>query len=330
MRLPSFGDGVAGSLRGRLPGWQKNNTYKKDVNPLGYNHKYASFRAFAEHVNLRDVRLSTIQSYYRQMRLVAEHFGRDPKGLSQKSARAYILHLKQEKRWAPTTIRQGVAAMRMYYGDMLGKQWKLWDVVKVRDKKRLPTVLEIGQVAGILKAVPLLRHRVPLRLIYCCGLRLDECVRLTVDDIEPGAVIVRDGKGGKERRVPLSEPVYRELQRYWLQHRNPKWLFPTPGRGRCGNARERMGRSAEPMGKGSLQKAFHDAVVASGIRKKATIHTLRHSYATHLLAMGVNIRQLQLYLGHEDIETTTIYLHLIPFGEEKSMRHVDAIARMTR
>ena len=281
-------------------------------------------------MNLRDVRLSTIQSYYRHMRLVADWFGRDPRLATQRKIRAYILHLKQEKDWAPATIRQAIAACRMFYGQMLGKKWKLWDIVQVRDRKRLPKVLEIEQVAKVLDSVALLRHRVPLRLIYCCGLRLDECVRLTVDDIEPGAVVVRDGKGGKERRVPLSEPVYRELQRYWLQHRNPKWLFPTPGRGRCENARERMGRSAEPMGKGSLQKAFHDAVVASGIRKKATIHTLRHSYATHLLAMGVNIRQLQLYLGHEDIETTTIYLHLIPFGEEKSMKHIDAIARMTR
>jgi integrase/recombinase XerD len=271
-----------------------------------------------------------MQGYYRQMRLVAEHFGRDPGRLSQKSVRGYVLHLKNEREWSASSLRQAIAAMRMFYCAMLGRKWKLWNVVEVRDKKRLPTVLEIEQVSTVLNSVALLRHRVPLRLIYCCGLRLDECVRLTVDDIEPGAVIVREGKGGKERRVPLPDSVYRELRRYWLQHRNPKWLFPTPGRGRRENARERMGRSTEPMGKGSLQKAFHDAVVASGIRKKATIHTLRHSYATHLLAMGVNIRQLQLYLGHEDIETTTIYLHLIPFGEEKSMEHIDAIARMTR
>ena len=263
------------------------------------------------------------------MRLVADHFGRDPRSLSQKSARAYILHLKNDRGWSPSSLRQAIAAMRMFHCEMLGRKWKLWEVVKVRDRKSLPVVLDIEQVGSILKAVALLRHRVPLRLIYCCGLRLDEACNLTVDDIEPGAVVVRDGKGGKERRIPLSEAVHRQLRRYWMQHRNPKWLFPTPGRGRCENARERMGRSADPMGKGSLQKAFHDAVVASGIRRKATIHTLRHSYATHLLALGVNIRQLQLYLGHEDIETTTIYLHLIPFGEEKSMKHIDAIAKRT-
>jgi len=327
---------------------KNNNIRKKDLNPLDYNHKHASLRRFAEHASLRDVRLRTLQSYYRQIRLLSEWLGGDGEFVSVTFAFRYddsVSPVGATTGFAPSfglfdtngtsgdtgvARRQAVAAMRMYYCGMLGKGWKLWDVVKVRDTRRLPMVLDIGQVASVLNQVALLRHRVPLHLIYCCGLRLQECVLLTVDDIEPGAVIVRDGKGGKERRVPLSEPVYRELQRYWLQHRNPKWLFPTPGRGRPENARERMGRSAEPMGKGALQKAFHDAVVASRIRKKATIHTLRHSYATHLLAMGVNIRQLQLYLGHEDIETTTIYLHLIPFGEERSMEHIDAIARMTR
>ena len=304
-------------------------TYKKDVSPLHYNHKFASMEAFAQHLALKDVRLRTVQSYYRQMRLVCDHFGRDPKRLSQKSIRSYILHLKEGKGWSPSTIRQGIAACRMFFCEMLGKEWKLWDVVTVRDKKRLPVVLEIEEVAAVLGNVALLRHLTPLGLIYCCGLRLDECVRLTIDDIEPTRIAVRDGKGGKERFVPLPALMYEKLRYYWKQHGNPKWIFPTPGRGLCTDARERMGRSEHPMGKGSLQKAFREALRASGVRKKASVHTLRHSYATHLLAMGVNIRQLQLYLGHEDIETTTLYTHLIPFGEEKSMEHIDAIARLT-
>lgn len=306
-----------------------NHTYKKDISPLHYKHKFASMKAFAQHLALKDVRLRTVQSYYRQIRLLAEHFGRDPKRLAQRDIRVYIVHLKEARGWAPASLRQGIAACRMFFCEMLGKRWKLWDVVTVRDRKRLPVVLEAEEVSRILAHVSLLRHRTPLRLIYCCGLRLDECVRLRVDDIEANRLIVRDGKGGKERFVPLSAVMYGKLQHYWRQHRNRKWIFPTPGRGLCTNARERMGQSGLPIGKGSLQKAFHEARIAAGVRKKASIHTLRHSYATHLLAMGVNIRQLQLYLGHEDIETTTLYTHLIPFGEEKSMEHVEAIARMT-
>ena len=307
----------------------KNKTYKKDESPLNYNHKFTSMEDFAQHAALKDVRLRTLQSYYRQMRLVADHFGRDPKRLTQKDIRSYILHLKEVKQWCPSSIRQGIAACRMFFCEMLGKQWKLWDVVTVRDKKRLPVVLEIGEVASVFAEVALLRHLTPLRLIYCCGLRLDECVKLTVDDIGTNRLTIRDGKGGKDRYVPLSGLMYEKLRHYWKHHRNPKWIFPTPGRGLCTNAQERMGRSELPIGKGSLQKAFREALAASTVRKRASIHTLRHSYATHLLAMGVNIRQLQLYLGHEDIETTTLYTHLIPFGEEKSMEHIDAIARLT-
>jgi integrase/recombinase XerD len=287
-------------------------------------------RDFAEHLNLKDVRLRTLQSYYRQMDLVCRYFGRNPKYLSQRRIRSYIIYLKEAKRLSPSSLRQAIASCRMYYCDMLGKSWKLWDVVKARDKKRLPVVMTIEEVAVVLRGVALLRHRTPLRLIYCCGLRLDEAVHLTIDDVEPGCVIVRDGKGGKDRRVPLCEMMYRQLRYYWLQHRNPKWIFPSAGRGRRGDDRKRMGASEIPIGKGSLQKAFHDALGLTSIRKKATIHTLRHSYATHLLAMGVNIRQLQLYLGHEDIKTTILYTHLIPFGEEKSFEHIEAIARLTK
>lgn len=263
------------------------------------------------------------------MRLVSEHFKGNPKPLTQKRVRGYILHLKEERGWAPSTLRQAIASCREFYSGMLGRDWKLWDVVNVREGKSLPVVLDVESVRKILTSVPLLRHRTPLRLIYCCGLRLEEAVNLTVDDIEPGRILIREGKGGKDRYVPLPDTMYRKLRYYWLQHRNPKWIFPSAGRGHPSNARERMGKSDAPFGKGSLQLAFKQAVRTAGVRKKATIHTLRHSYATHLLAMGVNIRQLQLYLGHESIETTTIYLHLIPFGEEKSMEHVEAIARMT-
>jgi site-specific recombinase XerD len=302
---------------------------KKDLNPLSYKHKYASLGEFAEHLNLKDVRLRTVQSYYRQMRLVSEHFGANPKGLSQRQIRGYVLYLKQEKGWSGSSIRQAIASCRMFYTQMLGRDWKLWDVVRVRDPQRLPVVLSLEEVSAVLGSVKLLRHRTPLRLIYCCGLRLHECVHLTVDDIEPTRLIVRDGKGGKDRCIPLSGLIYEQLRHYWSQHRNPKWIFPTAGRGLCPDARKRMGLSSEPIGKGSLQTAFRQAMAVAGLRKRASIHTLRHSYATHLLGLGVNIRQLQLYLGHEDIVTTTLYTHLTPFGEQKSYEHVETIARMT-
>lgn len=119
------------------------------------------------------MRLRTVQTYYRQMRLVSDHFGVNPKGLTQKQIRGYVLYLKSEKGWAGSSIRQAIASCRMFYCEMLGKSWKLWDVVRVRDTQRLPVVLSIEEVRAVLGSVKLLRHRTPLRLIYCCGLRLN-------------------------------------------------------------------------------------------------------------------------------------------------------------
>ena len=218
----------------------------------------------------------------------------------------------------------------MFYGDMLGRKWRLWDIATLRDKKKLPVVLDVEEVKPILGNVALMRHRVALRLMYCCGLRLDELVHLTVDDIESDHVIVRDGKGGKDRRVPLPPAMYRQLRWYWSQHRNPRWLFPSPGRGASVDARQAMGASTLPMGKGALSLALRKAVEKTGVRKKVTAHTLRHSYAPHLLDAGLNLRQLQLYLGHEDIQTTTLYTHRTSFGEERGMAHVEALDRMAR
>jgi|TARA_B110000495_G_C23024887_1_gene608812 site-specific recombinase XerD len=218
----------------------------------------------------------------------------------------------------------------MFYADMLGKKWKLWDIATCRDKKRLPVVLTQDEIALLFANVELGRHRTPLRLMYCCGLRLDELVHLTIDDIEPTRILVRDGKGGKDRYVPLPPAMYKELCRYWAKHRNPKWIFPSAGRGDPNDPRAAMKASKRPYGKGALSLALRKAVRKAGIRKKATAHTLRHSYATHLLEQGLNLRQLQLNLGHEDIRTTTLYTHMTPIGHEQCMRHVEAIDRLTR
>lgn len=288
-------------------------------------------KLFAEHLQLKDVSESTMRSYYRGIRLVFEHFGQNPKYLSQKKIRSYIVHVKESKGWSASTIRQSIASCRMFYRDMLGKHWRLWGIVEVRDKKRLPTVLTMEEVPAIFGEVRFLRYRVPLQLIYCCGLRLSEARHLELIDIEgkQNRLKVCRGKGGKERYVPLSQAMYQRLRQYWKVHRNPRWLFPTAGRGRNKNVAKRMGETDTPMGMGSLQNAFRYARKAAGIKKKASIHTLRHSYATHLLTLGVNIRQLQLYLGHEDIKTTILYTHLIPFGEEQSLEHIEYIARLT-
>jgi site-specific recombinase XerD len=289
---------------------------------------------FAEHLNLKDFRVRTLIAYYRDMRLIHDYFGKNPKYLTQKQVRAYILHVKEDRQWAPQTVRKAIAAARMFYGDMLGKPWKLWDVVKVRDRETLPVVLDLDEVTCLFKQMPLLRYKVPLELIYNCGLRLHECLNLTVNDIEGvnNRLIIRNGKGGKDRYVPLSKVMYKRLQKYWLFHKNKQFVFPEVGRGvgKQETLYKHMHNATHPMHPGSLRKTMADACVQAKIKKHATIHTLRHSYATHLHAMGVSIRQLQVYLGHSTIETTTLYTHLVPFSEQRSLKVIDELAKRTR
>ena len=163
-------------------------------------------------------------------------------------------------------------------------------------------------------------YRVCLGTIYSCGLRLKEGVQLRVEDIdsERMMVAVRGGKGNKDRYVPLAQRTLELLRANWLRHRNPVWLFP--GRGDFSPT-----QAQKPMCESGLQRAFRAALAQSGIAKKATIHTLRHSWATHLLEAGINIRQIQKYLGHTTLTTTMIYTHLTDEGEGQNQETINQL-----
>lgn len=206
---------------------------------------------FAEYLELQDFRQRTAASYYRALRLISEHFDRDPAKLREKDLRAYFVYVRKNRGWAPKSCRQTLAAAKHFYRGMLGKAYAGLDQIKARDRETLPTVLTTDEVARTLGAVPLLRYRTPLLLIYASGLRISECVNLTVDDVDgPGnRLFVRDSKWGKDRYTILATPVYEELKRYWRFHRNPKWLFPAVGRGlrdSAGTIRHMRGAD-EPM-----------------------------------------------------------------------------------
>ena len=188
---------------------------------------------FAQYLELQDFRARTATAYYRALRLICEHFDRDPAGLSEAKLRNYFVYLRRQRGWAPKSCRQSLAAVKHFYRGMLGRKLAGLDQIKARDRQSLPTVLTTDEVARVIKAVALLRYRVPLLLIYASGLRVRECITLTVDDIDGAGnrLLIRDGKGGKDRYTILSTPVYEQLRRYWLFHKNPKWLFPAVGRG---------------------------------------------------------------------------------------------------
>ena len=280
---------------------------------------YQSLTRFADMLKLRSLSDSTRHEYSRYVRKLAERVKRDPATLDEAELRAHLLRLKTEHHYSPSTMRTAVCAMRNFYGHLLGHDWKLFDLVRSPDRKTLPAVLTRQEVARLFGAIKEQRFRTILRLIYVCGLRIREATTLQVSDIkaEPPRLHLHHTKGQKERYVPLPPAMLRELRAYWRTHRNPQWVFPGLGRGwREGpGGRERLAQTAEPMGVASIQHCMRLLVAEVRLPKGTCPHTLRHSYATHLIEAGVSIRLLAKFMGHSSIETTAIYAHLTAVNE---------------
>ena len=182
------------------------------------------------------------------------------------------------------------------------------NVARPKGQQKLPVVLSKDEVWRILGAVRIAVYRVCLTTIYACGLRLMEGARLQVPDVDGDRQLLHiHGKRGKDRYVPLPDATLVLLREHWRTHRNPLWLFPTITRSHNGKLRD---PAVGPISRASLQSAFVRGVRQSGVQKRAHVHTLRHSYATHLLEAGVTLRLIQEYLGHTSPKTTAIYTHL--------------------
>ena len=298
--------------------------------PLDYeHHPYPSMKRFAEHLALRYDAPRTRHSYYRDLRLVQEHFDADPAELTEEQFRDYILHVKTRKHWKPKTIRQTAASAKLFFVGMLGREeWKVFSQIRTKDHDELPMVLSRGQVRDLLARVRLRRYRTPIKLIYCCGLRLSECLSLRVRDIrgDEGKLWVRNGKGGKDRMVPVAREMVEDLRAYWSFHKNRHLLFPAPGRGAetPGMLAARMHAATRPMPVSSLQQLLRRARQELDL-PGVTVHTLRHSFATHLVEAGASLHTVQALLGHKQIDTTMVYLHLTHRSEQDSRRLVEKL-----
>jgi integrase/recombinase XerD len=207
----------------------------------------------------------------------------------------------------------------------LGLTWTVFEEVRIVENQTLPVVLSRQEVADVLGALQEMRFKTCLRLIYHCGLRVGEAVRIAPQDIhgkeEFPRLHVKNAKGGKDRYVPIAPAMLKELRQWWLTHRNEHWLFPSPGCGwadRTLTLSQLMYKATTFMSVSSVQTAYRLARAASAVNRLSTTHTLRHSYATHLLEEGVSLRLISQYLGHESLDTTVIYTHLTPMSEAKT------------
>jgi site-specific recombinase XerD len=260
-----------------------------------------------EDMQLRGLAERTQVAYVREVRRLAEHYGRSPDQISEEELRQYLLYLKNEKRVSRSVLIVAMSALKFFYERTLRRGWPTFELMRVIRQQKLPLVLSREEVGRILRCLHNPCYRACLGTIYTCGLRVSEGVHLEIGDIDSARMMVhvRHAKGGKDRSVPLPEATLAILRKYWCIHRHPVWLFP---------ARTRLGippaKAVKPITTRSVQAAFEAAVRESGVTKKATVHTLRHSYATHLLEEGVDLRLIQAYLGHRSPQATAIYTHV--------------------
>ena len=269
-----------------------------------------------EDMQLRGFAVRTQEAYLSAVILLARHYQKSPDQINEEELRQYFLYLKNEKHAARNTCTIALCGIKFFFQHTLGRDWKTFDFLRPAREKKLPVVLSTAEVRSILGRVRRYHYRVCLSTIYACGLRLQEGLHLQVSHIDSDRLLLHicHGKGGKDRYVPLPKPILDLLRQYWVTHRNPLWLFPSVFQ--SGN---------HPMEASGVQRAFRAALHESGISKPATIHTLRHSWATHLLEAGVNLRIIQEYLGHASPSTTAIYTHLTQPGNDLAVRAIDQV-----
>ena len=257
-----------------------------------------------EDMQLHGFSRSTQQAYVHSIAKLAQHYHKSPDLVCEDELRQYFLELTQHQKVSHSTATVDLCAIKFLFQTTLQRPWPSLLLMRPPRHQKLPVVLSREEVSRVLFAIRFPVYRACLSLIYSCGLRLSEGVFLRVKDIDSSRMMVRVlGKGSKEREVPLPERTLFLLREFWRTHRSTEWLFP---------ARIRREGPSQPVQPKHVQQAFRRALRQSGVRKAAHVHSLRHSYGTHLLEAGVNLRVIQAILGHQSPRTTAIYTHLTP------------------
>jgi len=264
-----------------------------------------------EELQRRNYSAITTRNYLRVVTEFAKYFGEPPDRLGLNELRTYQAYLLPERKLTPGTVVNQVAALRFFFVKTL-KRYQFRDFLPYpQDRRRLPTVLRREEVSHLINAAGNLFRRTLLMTLYGTGMRRAELAHLKVSDIDSQRMIIRvvAGKGGKDRDLPLSPALLETLREYWRWRKPKLYLFPTRTLGR---------RLDQPISDKTVWIACSEAARRAGISKRVTPHTLRHSWATHLLEAGTDLRTIQVLLGHGDLETTAQYLHL-------SQRHLQTV-----
>jgi integrase/recombinase XerD len=250
-------------------------------------------------MELKNLSKKTIVTYLACMKGFVYHYGRSPEELGDEEIKAYLYFLLKEKEASQSTINQTYSALRFFYERTLNREWDPMKIPRGRAGKKLPVVLSIQEVQSIFSDIKNLKHRTILETIYSGGLRIGEALRLKVTDIDSKRMMIRlrQAKGNKDRYTLLGERTLKSLRLYWSVYRPKEWLFPTSGHDK-------------PLCASTIRRVFKRAVRGVGIKKQVSVHTLRHSFATHLLEAGTDLYYIQRLMGHSSARTTAIYLHV--------------------
>ena len=278
-----------------------------------------------EDLQLRGYSDGTQTLYVNAVRQLCEHYDKSPGRITEEELRDYFLYGKNVKKWARSTSTIALCGIKFFFENTIKRPWPTLLFIRPGHEKKLPVVLSRDEVRAILSNLELLRYRACLTTIYACGLRVSEGINLRVEHIDSarGFIHVQGSKGKmgkKDRYVPLPKKTLQLLRQQWKSHRNKVWLFPS-----AGHSGKDMPCATRPISKSSVNSAFRKALKTAGISKKATVHSLRHSWATHLLEAGVNLRLIQVWLGHKSPSTTSIYTHLTEKAKTMAIKTINEL-----
>lgn len=293
--------------------------------PFGNGHRRAEGQRGGEPVKslrermsqdlqLRGMAQRTQAGYLREVRKLACHFATPPDQLSEQQVADYLLYLINDCEFAPGSLRVAYSGLKFFFTYTEPRDWDVLKKLRIPKQKTLPDVLSIDEVLRLMAAVRQPRNRAYFWTVYTLGLRMTEALSLQTGDIDAERMLVHihRGKGAKDRFVTLPNSTLHVLRSYWKTHGNPRLLFPQIGR-----AKNAAATTTRPMDPTTVQGCMKRVVKQLGFTKKVSIHTLRHSVATHLFEAGVSLRWIQKFLGHKNLQTTLIYLHLTDPKEEE-------------
>ncbi|MEZ4902151.1 MAG: site-specific integrase [Spirosomataceae bacterium] len=274
---------------------------KKPIKKITTSEKAQAVLALCEQkFVLKSFSESTIKSYLNALAYFFSFFeNRAYETLEKHEIEAYVYHLKTKYKISDTHQNTIINAIKAYYEHVLGKPREYYDLQRPNKAKSLPNVFTKEEIQKIIQATENIKHKAILLTIYSAGLRISEAINLRVKDInsDDGNIFVKDSKGKRDRKTVLSPILLKVLRVYYKQHRPSYWLFE--------------GQEGGQYSAKSIQQVLRKAIDASGVNPWGTVHTLRHSFATHLLQEGVNLRMIQSMLGHSSSKTTEIYTHVL-------------------